>query len=150
MALRLQFCAADHRPNRVVLIAERDSRDLLHRAFPLRPSSRCRTSKRVLLVLDQAGWHSSQDLVVPEGIHLLFLPPYAPELPPCERMWPLSNEGVANGVFRSLDELEEAQVQRTPRQRCLPCRESHANQARRARSSASNGSMAATERGAIE
>ena len=69
-------------------------------------------SKRVLLVLDQAGWHSSKELVVPEGIHLLFLPPYSPELQPCERLWPLSNEGVANGSFRTLDDLEAAQIQR--------------------------------------
>ena len=69
-------------------------------------------SKRVLLILDQAGWHSSKALVVPEGIHLLFLPPYSPELQPCERLWPLSNEGVANGSFRTLDDLEAAQVQR--------------------------------------
>ena len=69
-------------------------------------------SKRVLLVLDQAGWHSSKELVVPEGIHLLFLPPYSPELQPCERLWLLSNEGVANGAFRTLDDLEAAQVQR--------------------------------------
>src|SRR6266446_7750619 len=44
------------------------------------------------LVLDQAGWHSSKELVVPEGIHLLFLPPHSPELQPCERLCPLSNE----------------------------------------------------------
>ncbi len=69
-------------------------------------------TKRILLVLDQAGWHTSKELVVPEGIHLLFLPPYSPELQPCERLWPLSNEGVANQSFRTLDELEAAQIQR--------------------------------------
>jgi DDE superfamily endonuclease len=69
-------------------------------------------TKRILLVLDQAGWHTSKELVVPEGIHLLFLPPYSPELQPCERLWPLSNEGVANRSFRTLDDLEAAQVQR--------------------------------------
>jgi len=37
-------------------------------------------TKRILLVLDQAGWHTSKELVVPEGIHLLFFPPYSPEL----------------------------------------------------------------------
>ena len=37
-------------------------------------------AKRILLVLDQAGWHTSKELVVPEGIHLLFFPPYSPEL----------------------------------------------------------------------
>ena len=69
-------------------------------------------TKRILLVLDQAGWHSSQELVVPEGIHLLFLPPYSPELQPCERLWPLTNEGVANRSFPSLDELDTAQDER--------------------------------------
>jgi transposase len=69
-------------------------------------------TKRILLVLDRAGWHTSQVLVMPEGIHLLFLPPYSPELQPCERLWPLTNEGVANRSFRSLDDLEVAQVQR--------------------------------------
>jgi len=68
--------------------------------------------KRVLLVLDRAGWHTSQELEVPEGIHLLFLPPYFPELQPCERLWPLTNEGVANRSFRTLDELETVQVER--------------------------------------
>jgi hypothetical protein len=70
-------------------------------------------SKRVLLVLDQAGWHSSQELVVPEGIHLLSLPPYSPELQRMSSACGRSRaEGVANEAFRSLDELEEAQVQR--------------------------------------
>src|SRR6266516_5453163 len=69
-------------------------------------------TKRILLLLDRAGWHTSQELVVPEGIHLLFLPPSSPELQPCERLWPLTNEGVANVSFRTLDDLEVAQVQR--------------------------------------
>jgi hypothetical protein len=37
-------------------------------------------NKRVPLVLDRAGWHTSKELLVPEGIHLLFLPSYSPEL----------------------------------------------------------------------
>src|SRR5262245_60711819 len=36
--------------------------------------------KQVILVLDQAGWHRSQQVVIPEGLHLVFLPPYSPEL----------------------------------------------------------------------
>jgi transposase len=69
-------------------------------------------SKRILLVLDRAGWHTSSDLEVPEGIDLLFLPPYSPELQPCERLWPLTNDGVANRFFQTLDDLETAQAQR--------------------------------------
>ena len=38
-----------------------------------------------LIVLDQAGWHLSMELVVPEGVQLVFLPAYSPELQPAER-----------------------------------------------------------------
>jgi len=37
---------------------------------------------------------------------------YSPELQPCERLWELPNEGVANRFFRTLDDLEVAQAQR--------------------------------------
>ncbi len=68
--------------------------------------------KHIALVMDQAGWHKSRDLVVPEGLHLLFLPSHSPELQPAERLWPLSNEPLANRVFHSLDELEQVQSER--------------------------------------
>ena len=69
-------------------------------------------NKRVILVLDQAGWHTSGKLKVPEGIHLLFLPAKSPELQPAERLWPCINEAVANRSFDSLDDLEEVVVHR--------------------------------------
>lgn len=65
-------------------------------------------SKQVIVLLDQAGWHTSNDVVVPKGVHLLFLPSYSPELQPAERLWPLCNEGVANKVFDTIEELEAA------------------------------------------
>ncbi|HEY4384244.1 MAG TPA: IS630 family transposase [Ktedonobacteraceae bacterium] len=68
--------------------------------------------KQIALVLDQAGWHASSHVQIPEGLHLLFLPPYSPELQPSERLWPLSNEGIASRYFSSLAALEEAQIQR--------------------------------------
>lgn len=45
--------------------------------------------KHVVLVLDGAGWHTSRNLKVPEGMSLVFLPPYSPELQPAERLWSL-------------------------------------------------------------
>jgi transposase len=60
---------------------------------------------RAVLVLDNAGWHHAKTLVVPDGIDLVFLPPYAPELQPAERLWPLVNEPVANRAFADLDAL---------------------------------------------
>jgi transposase len=65
--------------------------------------------KRILLVLDQAGWHTAKKkLVVPEGIDLEFLPSHSPELQPSERLWPLSDEAVANRYFEAIEELQEA------------------------------------------
>lgn len=44
------------------------------------------THKRVALVVDRAGWHSSEQVQVPEGIDLIFLPAYSPELQPAKPM----------------------------------------------------------------
>lgn len=67
---------------------------------------------RVVLVLDGAGWHRSRELVVPEGIDLVFLPPASPELQPAERLWSLVNEPVANRTFADLDDLEAVLIER--------------------------------------
>ena len=71
--------------------------------------------KQVLVVLDRAGWHTAPALAVPPGIHLEYLPAYSPELQPAERLWPLTNEGVANELFATIADLEEAVVQRLVR-----------------------------------
>jgi transposase len=70
------------------------------------------TRKRVLLVLDGAGWHTAKKLRMPEGIHLELLPSHSPELQPSERLWPLSDEAVANRYFERIEDLEEALVER--------------------------------------
>ena len=64
--------------------------------------------KQIVLVLDRAGWHTS--LRVPEHVHLLFLPPYSPELQPAEHLWPLTNDVLVNRHFVSIEELEDAQL----------------------------------------
>lgn len=69
-------------------------------------------NKRVLLVVDRAGWHVAKDLRMPEGLELEFLPARSPELQPSERLWPLLNERIANRLFEDLDELEGALVER--------------------------------------
>jgi transposase len=43
-------------------------------------------------------------------VHLLFLPPYVPELQPAEHLWPLTNVPPINRHFASIEELEEAQL----------------------------------------
>jgi len=63
--------------------------------------------KTVILVLDNAGWHTSPKLDIPDGIRFCFLPPYTPELQPAEHLWPLTNEGVANIPFDNLGQLTD-------------------------------------------
>lgn len=77
-------------------------------------------NKPILLVLDRAGWHVSPQVQRPVGVHLHFLPPYAPELQPAERLWPLTNEALANRHFQSLDELQAVQEQRCLRLQTMP------------------------------
>jgi hypothetical protein len=64
-------------------------------------------NKRILLAIDRAGWHISKNLKIPEGLHLIFLPSYSPELQPAERLWTLVDEPIANRAFDTLDELED-------------------------------------------
>lgn len=68
--------------------------------------------KRILLVVDKAGWHTGGGVEVPEGIHLEFLPSGSPELQPAGRLWPLTNEVTANRLFEEIEEMEEALVER--------------------------------------
>ena len=59
------------------------------------------------VVLNRAGWHGSPRVAVPEGVRLIFLPPYSPKLQPAERVWPMMNEAVANRYFQDLAEMME-------------------------------------------
>jgi transposase len=49
---------------------------------------------------------------VPDGIHLEFLPSGSPELMPAERLWPLTNEALANGLFEEIGEVEGTLAER--------------------------------------
>lgn len=63
----------------------------------------------VLMVMDQAGWHIAGNLIVPQNMRLLLLPPYSPELNPAEHLWDAIREEVfGNHVFSDLDAVEDA------------------------------------------
>jgi hypothetical protein len=62
----------------------------------------------ILMLADQAGWHVSQKLQLPENIRLISLPPRSPELNPAEHIWEeLREKNFANRAFRDLDEVED-------------------------------------------
>ena len=60
----------------------------------------------IVLVLDNAGWHGAANLKIPEGIRLIYLPPYSPELQPAETLWALVDEPIVNKHIATIEELD--------------------------------------------
>lgn len=62
----------------------------------------------ILMLVDQAGWHTAQKVELPENIRLIELPPRSPALNPSEYIWEeLREKHFANKAFRDLDEVED-------------------------------------------
>jgi transposase len=61
----------------------------------------------ILLVVDGAGNHRSDELEIPANIILQPLPPYAPELNPLENLWDEIREKMfKNYALKSMDEVD--------------------------------------------
>jgi hypothetical protein len=63
-------------------------------------------SRTIVLVIDNAGWHGEAGLKVPNGVRLVFLPPYTPELQPAETLWTLVDEPIVNKHVENIDRLD--------------------------------------------
>lgn len=60
------------------------------------------------MVMDQAGWHIAGELIVPDIMRLMLLPPYSPELNPAEHLWDaLREDCFANHFLKNLDQVEK-------------------------------------------
>lgn len=66
----------------------------------------------IVLVVDQAGFHTTPNIVTPERIVVRFLPSHTPELQPVESAWPLLREATHNRTFPDLDDLQDILVRR--------------------------------------
>src|ERR1700675_5111327 len=64
--------------------------------------------KRIVLQLDNAGWHGPENLAVPDGIRLVFQPAHSPELQPAEHLWPFVDEPLVNRYFETIEDLDNA------------------------------------------
>jgi transposase len=59
-----------------------------------------------ILLLDQAGWHVSKRLSIPDNITLLPLPPKSPELNPVENIWQFMHDNwPSNRGFKFYDDI---------------------------------------------
>jgi hypothetical protein len=71
--------------------------------------------KVLVVVVDNAGWHTAKRLPVPANVRLHFLPPCTPQLQPVEPFWGLVREAVANDTFDQLADLRRRVVRRCKR-----------------------------------
>jgi hypothetical protein len=71
--------------------------------------------KRLVLVTDGAGWHTSGALTLPAQVERFPLPPNTPELQPVESAWPSLREVVANEAFDGLEPLMDRLTERCQR-----------------------------------
>ncbi len=67
----------------------------------------------VIMLGDQAGWHQSKGLIIPENITMIPQPPYSPELNPVEHLWEdLRENAMCNAALKSLDQVDQALCKR--------------------------------------
>ena len=65
-------------------------------------AKRVTPGKHCALLVDQAGWHISERLVVPHNITIVPLPAKCPELNPVENVWQfMRGNWLSNWVFAS-------------------------------------------------
>jgi transposase len=59
-----------------------------------------------IVLMDKAGWHISDDLVVPANLSPVFLPSYSSELNPIERLWfYLKDNRLSYCVFQNTEQI---------------------------------------------
>ena len=60
----------------------------------------------IVLVCDGASWHKSNEMIIPENITLVYLPPATPEMNPIEQIWKeIRKMGFRNEAFHSLKDV---------------------------------------------
>ncbi len=59
-----------------------------------------------VLIMDQAGWHTTKKLVLPSNVSIISLPARCPELNPVENIWQYMRDNwLSNRIFKSYDDI---------------------------------------------
>ena len=60
-----------------------------------------------IMVLVNGRFHKAKKLIIPKNIILLFLPPYATEINPAEKVWAKYKRAFSNKFYQSLEDVED-------------------------------------------
>jgi len=69
--------------------------------------SKYRPKEFKIVIIDNAGFHATENINIPQNIFLLRIPPYAPELNPAEQVWQYIKKRYKNQRFENIGELRE-------------------------------------------
>jgi len=74
-----------------------------------------------VLLLDRAGWHTTEKLTIPNNLTMILLPSRSPELNPVENIWQfLRANWLSNRVFETYDEIIAAACEAWNKLTALP------------------------------
>lgn len=73
----------------------------------LQALSKHRPEELKILVIDNAGFHSTKNISIPENVRLINIPPYSPELNPCEQIWKYIKQRYKNQTFKDMIQLKD-------------------------------------------
>lgn len=89
----------------IVLEIENVNKDIFHKY--LKQLSKHKPKELKIVVIDNAGFHSTKDMELPDNIKLLRIPPYTPELNPCEQIWAYIKKRFKNKIYENLNQLKD-------------------------------------------
>ena len=72
-------------------------------------SKRTVPGRHAIVIMDQAGWHTSNKLGNFENVTPIMLPPYSPELNPVEQVWQwLRDKFLSNRCFENYEDIVDS------------------------------------------
>lgn len=83
--------------------------------------SECFPNYFIVMQMDQAGWHTSQKLKLPENIRIICQPSGSPETNPVENIWDYVKENdFRNRFFHTMEDVENQLLKSLEKLRCSP------------------------------
>ena len=66
-------------------------------------------ASHAVILMDQAGWHTTDKLQIPENLSIVCLPPRSPELNPHENIWQYMRQNwLSNRIFEDYNAIVDA------------------------------------------
>ena len=100
------YGAANHHTGQSCVLVLPHANTITMNEFLLELGNNIQAGKHAAVIIDNAGWHKSHELEIPENITLIPLPPYSPELNAVEQVWEwLRNHRFANQCYDNYQQI---------------------------------------------